>query len=446
MVVDESGQKDGAGHLSSVFNALFGKYEGTSMKITIRAVSGYQRCKGFHGIEKCDIVFSTKNKFHCAKHDRSVERIYLEIRDYGTKERYEIYDWRGIKLTLENAATVIGLLKEADAKGTFNIKHFLATDLKRLRFDNYVAQYLDYLQNRVDRGDFSRHNLYNIKNLFKKHFEFFAEHDIRDIKRLVIYKWLESCPEKTNGTKNRCMKALREMLGWALENEDISSTFKMPMITIAGKIPPALTQEQQDAFIKKAMELDPRHVPIWRFMKETGHRLNVIRALKVKDIIWADNEYKTERRFDHDILRDGLKTRKRNIRLYPLDRVRDIIKQALQGRVVGPESFVFEYKSENTGEYIPYTKDYLYSQFIKVRNATGLPKEITPNAFCRHSMASQLAEGGAHDSQISDVLDNSTATVRRNYKTVWSTNVGKIYDLRDRGKKKDLRENAGNEE
>ena len=382
-------------------------------------------------------MFKSENNFTCDRHKRSAGKLYLEL--YGEHfGQQEVYKWNGQALTIYNVNDLVALIKQADVDHTFDIKQWIEPDKHRLKFENYITEYLAHLEVRAARGDYSKRNHKNVKSLLTKHMGLFQGRDIRDIKRGLITKWRDSYSGTTDKQKNKCMKALRELLFWAYHNEDVEAPPKpMPFYHLDTDMPVAFDYDQQLLIVSKAKELDPRHFWILEFERLTGHRPSVIRALKVKDINYREGIYTTRRRFDGDTLREGLKSAKNKGRDYPLERVKHIIDGALNqpGRVYGPDSFIFMYQTKGKktgGAWQPYKRDYLQRTFAKVCKAAGFT-EGTNYSFSRHSMACDLSERGVSDADIAEVLDNSSGIVKKHYRKTSIKKLTNIHDIRDSG-------------
>jgi len=403
-------------------------YRVNGMSVWIEPVRGHEKCPE----PNCGERFNKSNGFLCVRHNQRPRRMLVGfsgadvMEALGKRKVTKSYNSEGFPITCEMAQWYLKKIKEEKKSGTFNLRDYVEKDRNRMRFANYSQEYLAHLAGRVERGDFSHRHYKNTKGVFK-HLAWFDRHDIRTINRGLIQKWVNEYTGTTDKVKNWTMRRLREMLNWAYENEDIPSRARqMPFIAVDETMPVALTRAQQLKIIKKA---DKRHRPILEFAMLTGHRPSVIRALQVQDLDWRRGIYITRRRFDNERLKDGLKTKKRKEAAYPLERVRHIIEKTLKGRVYGPQTFIFEYQHKMTKKWVHYTKDSLQAAYTAARDKAEVSKEATLYSFTRHSMASQLAEAGANNDQIADVLDNSGKVVQERYKTVTVKNRDNVYSL-----------------
>jgi integrase len=145
----------------------------------------------------------------------------------------------------------------------------------------------------------------------------------------------------------------------------------------------------------------------------TGRRVNEYRAMRVCDVSLTNREYKVVGTFDQEVWKPFPKVKGRAGAAFPMDdEMVAVVREALEGRVYGPQDYVFI--NPSTGR--AYTHKSLGCAFEKARKRVGI--DITMNEFGRHSWATQkLAEGWSF-SEVAIFLLDAVATVENNYANV----------------------------
>jgi len=246
----------------------------------------------------------------------------------------------------------------------------------------------------------------------------FGNYFLKDIDRAEIKKFLDTLTSVTTGKdasdtiKKKARDGIRHLLNHAVSEGDIPPLqFQFPELDAVERVIRYLDPEDQELIIAAA----PDHArPLLRWMVKTGRRVNEARALRVKDVVFSKMEYIVNGAFDGETYKPFPKTRETGGSVFPMDEEQaDIIRQALAGRVYGPEDYVFI----NPRSDGPYTMQALGKIFIRARKKAGF-QAITLNEFGRHSWATQRLNEGWTFEQVALFLLNSADMVRKRYAKV----------------------------
>ena len=241
---------------------------------------------------------------------------------------------------------------------------------------------------------------------------FGADKDIRKFRKAELVSFQKSIGGSEKWRYN-VMGALRAMIRWAYQNEEIKYVPPFPKMSM-GESPEIeyLTLEQQE---KVLAHIPPQDAPIYRFAMEYGLRVGEVRALK-RDAI-KDGKVYIRRAFSENELRERTKTGDiRNPALTP--HAQEIIDSLTH---LGP--FLF---TRHDGE--PYTNKNLNAIWRKASEKAGIKIKLY-NAI-RHSLGCQLLDEGHDLSLVQEVLGHKRPEMTRRYAKRTAKKIGQVLSMR----------------
>lgn len=413
--------------LNNIFLSQIAAWSGGGMKVKIESK---EKCKD------CGLVFKEGNKFSCTAHERWAKRVYIVITGLGDSKygRERIYsDKNNLPLSIEAAIRIKTDIVEAIKSKTFNIKRYLPRSRQTFLFENYKREYLKKMGWRAslspgETGWMSTGHLKGIKGAFNNYLNYFDDFDIQNIKAKHIDDWIDEL-KTSRDHKRKLIGYLSHMLRWAKSREDLTAVPTMPTIIFMRKKKKGLLEEGQLEILEKIPERDR---PVFRWVLETGRRVNEYRALKVCDLDFKRGVYRVGGAFDMEHYKPYPKIEGHAGEEFPLSgSLLEIIKTALKDRVYGADSFLFVNRIGNH-----YTDGGLRKIYNAARERACYPS-ITLNMFGRHSMGYKLKMAGASDEEIASVLGNTAKIVHETYTHVEAGNKSKILSLLDKRREKE---------
>jgi len=382
----------------------------------------------------CGLVFSEKNQFYCAGHRRAAERVFLDITGKGSRNK--IYsDVDGNPLHRLNVFSIKDRIAKEISNKTFDIRRYLPRDKNKYLFGNYKEAFQARMKWRTTlphgNDDWLSQSAYKeVRQAVEKHFTYFDEMDIVDVRRAVIQDWLDQHPG-SKSTKKKLIGVLRQLLRWAHEREDLQILPKFPEIRATYRKKRGIDRETQDAILA---HIPPEHRPIFEWAMETGRRINEYRATKIRDIDLRRGVYRIGGAFDIDeSYKPFPKIEDHAEREFPLTaRLIEVLgkvginRETILARLPDDWVFVNPNAKRKGGHYMARS---LFWIFATARGKAELPN-VTLNEFARHSMAYQLINSGATMEEVAMVLDNTPDVAAKNYAHLESHSIARVLKIR----------------
>lgn len=389
--------------------------------------------------EKCPLCASPlrpANDFRCPTHPKvKAATCYIQVTGVPgfPKRRMRIYsDRAGTPLYLKTAAPLAETIRKEALNGVFNPRAWDPAVKQQLLWRNYAEYYLAHMRRRAEEPPgsnvwLSRTALEDLELYQRKYLvPAFGGMYIADVGEAAISKYISTLRNTTGSsaspaTRRKVAGAIRHMLNFARSEGDIAMVPNVPVVNTGSRVITTLTPAQQTEILKL---IPASHRPIFEWLAATGRRVNEARAMKVKDIDFNRGEYRVAGAFDREVYKPYPKARRYAGAALPLDeKTVDIIHRALEGRVYGPDGWVFV--NPRTGEHL--TSGALKETFRRARLKAGYA--VSLNEFGRHSWATQrLAEGWTFD-HVAMFLLNSAVVVERRYANVTTAVRRSIIDM-----------------
>jgi len=381
----------------------------------------------------CGILFTEGNMFQCKTHQRKAERMFLDIS--GTGNRYKLYtDVDGNPLHRLNIFSLKDRIAKEVVKKTFNIKRYLPRNKMKYLFANYKLQFLEKMRIRTEfpheHTDWlSKSGYKEIKSAVLKHFDYFDEMDIAEIRTSIIRDW-QSEELGTKGTKKKISGVLKQLLRWAHAQEDLASVPAFPAIRAVYKKKKGISQDIQAAILS---HLPSSYQPILLWATETGRRINEYRATRIRDIDFRRGVYRIGGAFDIDESYKPFPKVPDHVESeFPLTKelieilaMVGITKETILSR--DPDDWVFvNQEAKDHGHYRYRT---IKKRFDLASRSAGYP-QVELNVFARHSMAYQLINAGVSMERVANVLNNSRDVAAKNYAHIEACNMAEVIKLR----------------
>ena len=359
------------------------------------------------------------------QYDKKRRRYYVDV--YWQGKHHKIWEnpHTGEKLyDKRQARKILGVVQDEVDKGSFH---------PRLWKPDSPLIVREYYKEWLETNNGAEKTRRDYAGYFKNHINpQIGGIDIRHLRLKHLQKLYKNLQLSPKGKYN-VMGALKTMLRWAYDSEDIARMPGFPKLSFELPEVEYLTFVQQEEVLKHIPEADR---PIFEFGMEYGLRTQEVRALK-KDCITED-EVITKRSFAENTLKEHTKSKR--VRSAPLtEAARDILNRAR----VNLSPFVFVRKDGKT-----YTNKNLNAIWRQACKSAGVNIKLQ-NAF-RHSLGCQLLDQGADLEMVRDILghtktDMTRRYARRNPATMkkWLEDRRKVVDLKTRSASVPRSENDG---
>ncbi|MCF8036591.1 MAG: site-specific integrase [Desulfobacteraceae bacterium] len=324
------------------------------------------------------------------QYDKKRRRHYIAV--YWQGKHHKIWEnpHTGEKLyDKRQAQKLLGVIQDEVDRGAFHPRFWKPDSPLIIR---------EYYQEWLESVDVSAKTKRDYAGYFKNHIiPQIGGVDIRHLRYKHLQKLYKDLNLSTKGKYN-VMGALKTMLRWAYNSEDIIRMPGFPKLSFDLPEVEYLTLEQQEVVLRHIPEMDR---PVFEFGMEYGLRTQEVRALK-KDCITED-EVIIKRSFSDNTLQEHTKTHQ--VRRGPLtEAARDILSRAR----VNLSPFVFVRKDGK-----PYTNKNLNALWKAACKAAGVNIKLQ-NAF-RHSLGCQLLDQGEDLEFVRDVLGHTKTDMTRRY-------------------------------
>jgi len=344
---------------------------------TIRTKEVCPKCGG--KFEEQPLTCST-----CLTHPR---RYFIDL---WWKKRLKLYTGRdGVPLdSWLRAERLLTAIRHEIDLGTFDPKNYVSTEAKALKFDNYVAAWLERREKELERGHLSRSYIKEIKAYVRRHYQsFFGKMSIREIREAHIEDFKNQLPEHLSPkTVSNILGVLHKLLQDAYRRRDILAMPTFPKVPMDEPLTRFLWPEEQEQVLVQVKE--PVYRVFYLFLMKQGCRPGEARALRWEDVNLKTDMVVIGAAFDRGVYRPRTKEReKRYLPLHPE------VKKALQQLPRQLAGFVFINRFGR-----PLSSRRVEEVWRRAAQSAGI------NATCyegtRHSFATQALGRGVHQRKI----------------------------------------------
>ena len=345
--------------------------------------------------------------FICLEHKTVPKKLYVDLPWKG--RRIRIYsDKSGQVLdTYDRANTVLKTIRAEIETHAFDPQKYIKAEASRFWAVNLLDR---FEKDKMEQIAPSYQRAYKRMILIAK--DFFKLQDIREIRKLDIINYVDHCRKSFrwgDKTLKNTVDLFKTFMNYLHEDlEMIGTVPPFPVIDVQEKVFKWVSGDDQ----AKLFEMVPdAHKPIIAFLMLHGCRPAEARALKCKDVNLEARCITISATFSGNVYRERRKGRKAKFLVTPihpemLDYLTDRIKSS------HPEAFVFT--NQTTGE--PYSAPMIGKIWKAVRDEAGIgPFELRLYDASRHSLASQLVNGGASLFTVSKLLGHSTTRMSEKY-------------------------------
>lgn len=401
--------------------ALIRPFRGRGMRITIFPSRGHEFCH-------CGARFTPDGHYNCEEHGTYPRKVYIDCSITGGERFYIRKDVDGDPLSLDKARRLLERMEadayhartEKEAKRLI-LRKYSPRDKKRHGFESVRDAYLDDCKRRVERGELTRGRFMNLRSQLARNFSYFDGMDVAEITSGVIQDYYDAL-DLSDVMRQVCVNVLIQMLHWAQARELIQIAPQKPKTKVLERADKTwLRRDQQEEILSHVPD---EHRPILEFLAGFGWRPAEARALKVRDVKFAEGVIIQRGSFDAGVYKPFVKRKEKTGAAYPLEPVKESIQKALAGRVYGPDDFVFS--PDGSGRH--YNSYRLTAVYNAAAEAAGYG-HVALNEFGRHSMASQIINGGGSVQDAADQLNNTSGVVRATYGKISAAKRGRVIRL-----------------
>ncbi|MCB2168864.1 MAG: tyrosine-type recombinase/integrase [Deltaproteobacteria bacterium] len=383
------------------------------MKGSIRTEQKCPKCK--KAFKKKTLPGTTATFLICPACMTSPSRLFIDL--YWKGERYRVWkDKRGNLLSSnEQANRLLEAIRREIDDHKFDPSHYFQKKAKPFYIRNVVEMWLAHNEQRASVDDLSPAMMQKKRTHAKKYFiPLLGDEDIRDIRAMDLHNFRMSLDLAPKTVKN-ILSDLSHLFGFAHELEMIERIPPFPRVKLQKPPIQAITEETQDKIINA---IESHNQPIFRFLKATGCRPSMARALMWDCVDWENQVIVFKRNYSEGELREVLKNKR--ILYFPItSELADIlgnVPRSLTG-------FVFiNKKGKPYGKHI----DRIWNRACKI---VGV--KIPLYAGVRHSFATNLLEQGVDLRVVADLMGHSSMEVTRtNYVQVKMKHLADVLEAR----------------
>lgn len=359
----------------------------------------WQKCPKCGGSFERKVIAATLTELICPKCLTRPTRYYLDIYD---KKRHRVSHNKDGAF-LADPETANALLAEIRNQIGFDPTQYVRKKQAAYLFKNVLVAWLTHCRIETAQGRLSPGTLAKKEGVARTYFTWFANEDIRHIKAHQITKFKQGLNLSGNYL-NSILGQLSSIFLYAKEEELIEEIPYIKRVKVQDTTKMVLLPEEQDALIEQMPEC---HRPLFRFLKLTGCRPSMARALQRGDLNWKQRVIVFQHNYSARKLTRILKTGQ--ILEFPMT---DELYDLLRALPVNLNRYVFI--NALTGKpYTHHISEILYRACDKL----ALP-HIPVKNFCRHSFATNLLAEGIPLQFVSQLLGHSSSkTTERSYAT-----------------------------
>ncbi len=345
--------------------------------------------RGTIACQKCGRKRETRSCPRCG-----YDACFIRI-GYDGKEYHFFHDKNGKPFTFTTAAQTLVTINNELQERMFNpIDYERATIDERL-FQNAFESFLERKE-----ATYAPSNKY--RTYFRKYLGYFEGIDVRDIRLKHLDQFYHDYLPRSLSPKyrNNIMACVFAFMRWLLRWGDVKVLPVFPELDPNDSVPrdaPAYA-DQQEALLN----LPEAHRDIVEFLMETGVRPGEACALKVMDIDFRQGKMLVRRTLSAGKIRETTKGHRRTWRTLST-RAEELVRANCYDRI--GDEFVF---------INPVTGRHYTTEFLRVlwRNHSKMPYDLYSN---RHGFGTQLAETGAGELELKELMGHADICSTRHY-------------------------------
>jgi integrase len=329
-------------------------------------------------------------------------RFYIDLWYQGERLRIFSDQWGFALDSMARTEQILSTIRHQIGAGKFDIKEYLAKEVKQLQFEYYAQTWLERLGAEAERRHISRAYLKELRRYARSYFvPFFGRTNIRDLREGHIMDFRNWLPAHLSAkTVTNILGALHRLLGEARDRRDIALLPKFPKIPKRTPATRWLTPEDQAAILAHCRE---PYRSLFLFCMKQGCRIGEARALK-----WdcLDLKKKTVTiKAGFDLGEWKAYTKEGEVRTLPLN------FQVLEALLALPRSltgFVFVNRAGR-----PLSDTRVRTAWAKAATQAGIA--ISCYQGTRHSFATQKLMAGYSETFVMKAIGHKTLTAFRRY-------------------------------
>ncbi|HUU40537.1 MAG TPA: tyrosine-type recombinase/integrase, partial [Desulfatiglandales bacterium] len=311
--------------------------------------------------------------------------------------------------------TANALLSEIRNQTRFDPTQYVKKKQSTYLFQNLIKAWLADAERKVEQNEFAPGTLVIKKTFAHKYFlPYFQGEDIRRLKTHDLTEFKQGLSVSGNYL-NSIIAQLRSVFSYARNEELIRNVPRITTVKVQEPSKTVLLLEEQDALIEQL----GCHKPIFRFLKLTGCRPSMARALYRSDLNWKQRIIVFQHNYSGRKLTRVLKAGQ--ILEFPMtDELYDLLS-SIPANLRHRHVFI----NPITGKpYSHHITPILYRACDKL----GWPRIAVKN-FCRHSFATNLLADGTPIQFVSQLLGHrSVKTTEKSYATARIEVLRKVLD------------------
>ncbi len=353
---------------------------------------------------KCRKSFNSFPDFECPRHKTRPRHFYVKIylQGFGTKQIKSDPYGRSLN-TLKDALTLWAAINKEIKDGIFEPKKYVRLPANEYWISTLLDRFLAYKSREIKP---SYQGAYKLMVTRAK--AFWDKFYIRDLRRIHVLNYRDHLAKTIGGkTLKNHMDNFKTFLHWVRrELEMIDRVPDFPVIDYEDPPPAWLSQEDQ----VKMMEAIPEYArPLIGFLMLHGCRPGEARALKCKDVNLKTRTVNIHATFSQEIYSPRRKGKKAKPVVLPIHQE---LAGYIEARVKGnlPEAWLFH--NPQTGDHYRLTT--LRKIWDRARKRAGISGLRLYDAT-RHSVASQLINGGATLYDVKEILGHSSTKTTERY-------------------------------
>jgi len=386
----------------------FEQREGLSMR---GQLCTWQKCPKCGRPFERTVIAATLAELICPTCLTRPTRYYLDIYD---KKRHRISHNRDGNF-LADPDTANALLSEIRNQTRFDPTQYVKKKQSTYLFQNLIKAWLADAERKVEQNEFAPGTLVIKKTFAHKYFlPYFQGEDIRRLKTHDLTEFKQGLSVSGNYL-NSIIAQLRSVFSYARNEELIRNVPRITTVKVQEPSKTVLLLEEQDALIEQL----GCHKPIFRFLKLTGCRPSMARALYRSDLNWKQRIIVFQHNYSGRKLTRVLKAGQ--ILEFPMtDELYDLLS-SIPANLRHRHVFI----NPITGKpYSHHITPILYRACDKL----GWPRIAVKN-FCRHSFATNLLADGTPIQFVSQLLGHrSVKTTEKSYATARIEVLRKVLD------------------
>jgi integrase len=327
--------------------------------------------------------------------------------DFYHSGRQQIFcDERGIILDTKARAELLSeQIKYEIDRGTFTAEKYKSAELTKYWTDALLGQFWKIKEKKVAPS-----SLRNYKKMIDTAKTYFANKDVRDIRKIHVIEYRTYLEQKPVGPKSipNFLTLLKTFMNWVKSDLGILSIVPpFPVIEVSEPVINWVSAEDQVKLLSHAREGDK---PIFMFLMLSGIRPGEARALRVGDVDLTKGIIHVRATFSGKVYREKRKGKGAKPYVIPLHQ--EMIPY-IQGRIKSALPGAWLFFNPITGGHI--SVDRLNDGWNIVRKRAGITYRLRLYDATRHSLASGLLARGESLFTVSKLLGYATIKTTERY-------------------------------